>query len=74
MDATMKKMVEKHHATISKIGKEQKVAMVSSEQRQAEALEIVGGPFDARRVDFDAFCNVTNDQLDFDIHFPFGAA
>lgn len=36
--------------------------------------QIAIGPFDARKVDFDALSEVEMEQLGFDIRFPLGAA
>ncbi|KAK5785636.1 hypothetical protein PVK06_040238 [Gossypium arboreum] len=35
--------------------------------------QVASGPFNARRVDLDALCDVANDQMEFDVRFPFGA-
>lgn len=36
--------------------------------------QVVAGPFDARKVDFDALYEINMDQLGFDARFPSGAA
>lgn len=36
--------------------------------------QVVGDPFDARRVNFDALSDLTSAHLDFDVHFPSGVA
>lgn len=35
--------------------------------------QVTSGPFNARRVNLNALCDVTDDQLEFDVHFPSGA-
>ncbi|KAH1121784.1 hypothetical protein J1N35_004944 [Gossypium stocksii] len=32
--------------------------------------QVIGGPFDARKVNFDSLSHLTGAQLGFDIHFP----
>ncbi|KAK5794724.1 hypothetical protein PVK06_035965 [Gossypium arboreum] len=38
-----------------------------------DEVKVVGDPFDARKVNFDALNHIIGASLDFDVHFSFGA-
>ncbi|KAH1063705.1 hypothetical protein J1N35_028692 [Gossypium stocksii] len=86
--ATMKDMDEQHKLAMANLAKSHeedlekcKVNTMQSFQDYLPYLksnfllhaQMVGGLFDARKVNFDALSHLTNTQLDFDIRFSFGA-
>ncbi|KAK5833450.1 hypothetical protein PVK06_017284 [Gossypium arboreum] len=82
--ATVRKMVEEQKAAMARIKQKHPEALESFQNETLQNysnfllklkaniflhVQVVGGPFDARKVDLDAIYKVVVDQLGFEIHF-----